>query len=218
MGRSTALGVCLWMLLGLEVACSCFFSHGDPDQGRSHYNSDFCDSYYTSQLQNALDSALRLPAEFSSDFTTANRQNYKKPFVVTGLNWLRRSGPLRSYCELHRRVLKFKLESTMPVVTTLKWNIGLDGPVNITYHGMSVALEMPVYREITSDCHARAIVPVRPRAFSLHSSQITVDDQHGRLKDKFLRHHAERWAGAIIKKSLIDDHIVENMDRMRLSL
>ncbi|XP_077524159.1 uncharacterized protein LOC144135336 [Amblyomma americanum] len=142
-----------------------------------------------------------------------------EPYILSGLDSLRHIGTLRSICQNGGKVFKLQLRSERPVVVSLQWNTRFGNLfVNVTHHNLSVDLEIPIrieqsysYRRCHLDCVQQVNVYSGPVTFSQSTSSITVDGCEtlsgdlGRSGPHFV---AERFASAVIKKSLTTDHIV----------
>ncbi|KAK8780010.1 hypothetical protein V5799_018648 [Amblyomma americanum] len=118
---------------------------------------------------------------------------------VTGLNHLRRHGPLRSYCGNGTQVVNFDLLSDEPIVSSYQWATGGNGSLDLAAHATRVKTQLKFVRGPPRENNG---VPTRvldesddPVTTSLRVGRVTlhiVDPNRDKTKATagFLRHLA----------------------------
>ncbi|XP_077521690.1 uncharacterized protein LOC144132860 [Amblyomma americanum] len=171
--------------------------------GFVHCLREWCESEHDQRLEQIIQAALsEVPAGHSSaveDETPNHNSLGFETYRVTGLNHLRRHGPLRSYCGNGTQVVNFDLLSDEPIVSSYQWATGGNGSLDLAAHATRVKTQLKFVRGPPRENNG---VPTRvldesddPVTTSLRVGRVTlhiVDPNRDKTKATagFLRHLA----------------------------
>lgn len=180
--------------------------------------SEWCNADNDRRLEHAIEAALGdIPRERTSEALAGISQQSPLGFEgykVTGLNQLRRRGPLQTYCGNGSQVVNFDLASEEPILCSFHWTAGGNGSLDLAANGVRVKTQLKFEQGIPIDGSgaARRILNEQeePVTTSLRVARVTlhIDDPSGnRTKATvgFLRHLAlasiqDAWEDAFVPK------------------
>uniref|UniRef100_L7LYB6 Metastriate one of each protein family n=1 Tax=Rhipicephalus pulchellus TaxID=72859 RepID=L7LYB6_RHIPC len=119
--------------------------------------SEWCDAENDRRLEQAVQTALvNIPPEWSSEVLAANSRPFYPMlfdgYKVTGLNLLRRLGPLRTYCGNGSQVVNFDLAALEdPILCSFYWRVGGNGSLDLAAYGVRVRTQLKFVQGIPSE-------------------------------------------------------------------
>lgn len=165
--------------------------------------SEWCGADNDRRLEQLIETALvDIPREHTSEIQAETSQQSPlgfEEYKVTGLNQLRRRGPLQNYCGNGSQVVNFDLASEEPILCSFHWTAGGNGSLHLAAYGVRVKTHLKFVQGIAPEgsVTARRILDEQeePVTTSLRAARITlhIDDPSGdRTKTLagFLRHLA----------------------------
>nr|XP_037274799.1 uncharacterized protein LOC119167433 [Rhipicephalus microplus]XP_037274800.1 uncharacterized protein LOC119167433 [Rhipicephalus microplus] len=166
--------------------------------------SEWCDADNDRRLEQAIETALvGIPPEVSSKEQNVNSGPFYpilfNEYKVSGLNLLRRQGPLQTYCGNGSQVVNFELATLEdPILCFFNWRSGGNGSIDLAAYGVRVKTQLKFVQGIpTEDSPApRKILDEHegPVTTSLRVARVTLhigDSSRNRTTTAgFLRHLA----------------------------
>uniref|UniRef100_A0A023FD18 Putative secreted protein n=1 Tax=Amblyomma cajennense TaxID=34607 RepID=A0A023FD18_AMBCJ len=148
--------------------------------GIVHCFTEWCDSEHDQRLEQITQAALAaVPAAHSSavEEGTPHRNSLGfETYRVTGLNHLRRHGPLRSYCGNGTQVVNFDLLSDEPIVCSFQWTAGGNGSLDLAAHATRVKTQLKFVRGPPGENDGAAT-----RVLDEHEDPVTISLRVGRV-------------------------------------
>ncbi|XP_065281883.1 uncharacterized protein [Dermacentor albipictus] len=180
--------------------------------------SEWCGADNDSRLEQLIETALLdIPREHTSEIQAGT--SHQSPlgfegYKVTGLNQLRRRGPLQTYCGNGSQVIHFDLASEEPILCSFHWTAGGNGSLDLAAHGVRVKTHLKFVQGIATEGSVTAgkIIDEQeePVTTSLRAARVTlhIDDTSGdrtKALAGFLRHLAlasikDSWEGVFVPR------------------
>ncbi|XP_075554928.1 uncharacterized protein LOC142587650 [Dermacentor variabilis] len=163
--------------------------------------SEWCRADNNGRLEQLIETALLdIPREHTSEIQAGS--SHQSPlgfegYKVTGLNQLRRRGPLETYCANGSEVISFDLASEEPILCSFHWTAGGNGSLDLAAYGVRVNTLLKFVQGTATEgsVTARKILDEQgePVTTSLRAARITlhIDDPSGERTNAlagFLRH------------------------------
>uniref|UniRef100_A0A224YIU4 Metastriate one of each protein family n=1 Tax=Rhipicephalus zambeziensis TaxID=60191 RepID=A0A224YIU4_9ACAR len=181
--------------------------------------SEWCNADNDRHLEQAIEAALvDIPPERSSEVQAGSSRPFPILFdgyKVTGLNLLRRQGPLRTYCGNGSQVVNFDLAASEdPILCSFYWRVGGNGSLDLAAYGVRVKTQLKFVQGIPTEDSAapRKILDeqeeplttsLRVARVTFHIGNSTVD--RTKATAGFLRHLAlasiqDTWEDVFVPK------------------
>uniref|UniRef100_A0A023G369 Putative secreted protein n=1 Tax=Amblyomma triste TaxID=251400 RepID=A0A023G369_AMBTT len=148
--------------------------------GFVHSFTEWCDSEHDRRLEQAIEAALSAVPPGHSSVVEEGTPQYNslgfETYRVTGLNHLRRRGPLRSYCGNGTQIVNFDLQSNEPIVCSFHWTAGGNGSLDLAAHATKVKTQL---KFVHGPPNENGIVSTR--MLDEHDDSVTISVRVGRV-------------------------------------